>query len=153
MAITSDGGRLAFAAHDGRLHILDLASGRLRTFGGSEDAELAIGAFSPDGHTLSTSEGENVILWDSQSGVVEEILEGHSAPVGPHVFSPDGRTLYTGAEDSEAIVWDVAGDRRLGRPFRPNSALPEGRGSRARLPSTSALTGARSRPGNSWTAA
>ena len=128
MAITSDGGRLALAAQDGRLHILDLASGRVRTFGGSEDAELAIGAFSPDGHTLSTSEGENVILWDSQSGVVREILEGHSAPVGPHVFSPDGRTLYTGAEDSAAIVWDVAGDRRLGRPFQPNSALPEGEG-------------------------
>ena len=123
MAITSDGGRLALATQDGRLRILDLASGRVRTFVGSGDAELTIGAFSPNGHTLSTSHGENVILWDSQSGVVKEILEGHSAPVGPHVFSPEGPTLYTGAEDSAAIVWDVAGDRRLGRPFRPNSAF------------------------------
>jgi WD40 repeat protein len=34
-----------------------------------------------------------------------------------HAFSPDGRTLYTAGNDGRVIVWDVAGDRRLGRPF------------------------------------
>ena len=34
-----------------------------------------------------------------------------------HAFSPDGRTLYTAGNDGRVIVWDVAGNRRLGRPF------------------------------------
>ena len=49
-----------------------------------------------------------------------ETLEGHRGAVWSQAFSPDGRTLYTAGDDSSAIIWDVAGDRRLGRPFRTN---------------------------------
>ena len=118
IAISRDGRTLAAEARNGRLRLLDLASGRVQTLAGSQDVDLQVGAFSPDGSTLSTTQGEDVILWDSERGVATETLEGHAAPIGPHLFSPDGRTLYTGAEDSTAMVWDVVGDRRLGRPFR-----------------------------------
>ena len=33
--------------------------------------------------------------------------------------SADGRTLYTASIDTRVIAWDLAGDRRLDRPFDP----------------------------------
>ena len=91
MAITSDGSRLALAARDGRLRILDLASGRVRTFVGARMRSLAIGAFSPNGHTLSTSaRRECDFLGLSAERSRSEILEGHSAPVGPTSSVPTG---------------------------------------------------------------
>ena len=59
-----------------------------------------------------------MILWDVRAGVPTETFEGHARDAGVQVFSPDGRTLYTAGDDSRVIIWDVAGDRRLGRPFR-----------------------------------
>ncbi len=58
-----------------------------------------------------------MILWDVEHGVPTETLEGHAGVAETHAFSPDGRTLYTAGNDGRVIVWDVAGDRRLGRPF------------------------------------
>ena len=59
-----------------------------------------------------------MILWDVEEGVPTETLEGHAANNDEqHAFSPDGRTLYTAGNDGRVIVWDVAGDRRLWRPF------------------------------------
>jgi WD40 repeat protein len=63
-----------------------------------------------------------VILWNVEEGVPIETLEGHADITSMHAFSPDGRTLYTAGDDGRVIVWDVSGDRRLGRPF------PTGRG-------------------------
>ncbi len=123
LAITSDGNTLAAETPDRRLRLLDLDSGRVRTLAAEQDPSLEVGAFSPDGSMLSTSEGDTVTVWDVENGAATETFVGQSAPIGPHAFSPDGRTLYTGAEDSTANIWDVAGDRRLARRFRANLAL------------------------------
>jgi WD40 repeat protein len=102
-------------ASDGRLRLLDLASGRVRTL---TDAGAQPQAFSPDGRTLSTAEDDGTVsLWDVEKGIRIETLEGHAGLTETHAFSPDGRTLYTAGNDGRVIVWDVAGDRRLGRPF------------------------------------
>ena len=85
-----------------------------------------------------------MILWDVEEGVPIETLEGHADITATHAFSPDGRTLYTAGDDGRVIVWDVAGDRRLGRPF-PTGYRYEGglrRLRRLRLRSRSALTDA-----------
>jgi WD40 repeat protein len=135
-ALSPDGRTLATDAPDGGLRLLDLASGRVRTLTGRQDQLVEPRAFSPDGRTLSTSEdGGSVILWDVKKGVTTETLEGHAGVSEWHVFSPDGRTLYTagapdstslGSGDGRVIVWDVAGDRRLGRPFPTEFRSPFG---------------------------
>ncbi len=118
--ISPDGRTLAVERGAGGLRLLELASGRVRTLAGPDIGDVGIGAFSPDGRTLSTWEDDgHVILWDVERGVVTETLEGHCGR-GRHVFSPDGRTLYTAGGDS-ASIWDVRGDRRLVRPFRTNT--------------------------------
>ena len=57
------------------------------------------------------------MLWDVRRGAQIETLAGHSGEASNQVFSPDGRTLYTASADSTVIIWDVVGDRRLGRSF------------------------------------
>ena len=87
-------------------------------------------AFSRDGKVLATT---------SDDGSVERLgrADGEPAravqrPCGrrPRRRSSarDGATLYTGSSDGSVIVWDVRGERRLGRPFRfdPVAAAGEG---------------------------
>jgi DNA-binding SARP family transcriptional activator/WD40 repeat protein len=128
-AISPDGRTLAFEPGAGGLRMLDLASGRVRTVAGRDIGDLGVGAFSPDGRTLSTwVENKGVILWDVERGVETETFEGHGG--GAYVFSPDGRTLYTAGGDSASIL-DVEGDHRLIRPFRTNTKTY---GDRSELP-------------------
>ena len=124
-AISPDGRTLAVQTEDGSLRILDLPSGRARALAAARGAAaLPVGAFSPDGHTLSWADGEDVVLWDWKRGVETEILRGHAAQPLGEVFSPDGGILYTAGLDAAAIIWDVAGDRRLGQPFSTNLSNP-----------------------------
>ena len=93
-----------------------------------------------------------MIVWDLSEGRAIETLEGHREEVWDQVFSPDGRTLYTASDDSTVRIWDLAGYRRLGRPFRTNAVNDTGEPPRP--PSPSAPTGARSRSRGStagWT--
>ena len=120
-AISPDGRTLAFEPARGRrelpLRLLDLASGRVRTLA-YPDGDVGLGAFSPDGRTLSTWDDEgNVSLWDVETGAVTQTFEFPTVS-GRLVFSPDGRTLYTAGADPTAMIWDVDGDGRLMRPFR-----------------------------------
>ena len=87
-----------------------------------------------------------MILWDVRRGLPTELFEGHGGDAEMQVFSPDGRTLYTAGEDSRVIVWDVAGDRRLGVPFRTGFVTEATGPCRGALPppSRSAPTGERS---------
>jgi WD40 repeat protein/DNA-binding SARP family transcriptional activator len=144
-AVSPDGGSLAFGQTDGHVRLLDPASGRVRTMtggrpdgrrGGSpiDGAGRAIwaAAFSPDGRTLATGDGQgNVVVWDVSEGRAIETLEGHNDAITGVAFGPDGRTLYTASADSTARIWDVAGYRRLARPFRTNTVNDPGGSSRA----------------------
>ena len=76
------------------------------------------GLSSTDERWTTWDNSENVIVWDVRAGVPTETFEGHARDAGQQVFSPDARTLYTAGDNCRVIVWDVAGDRRLGPPVR-----------------------------------
>ena len=64
-------------------------------------------AFSPDGKTLASGGGDNVIhLWDIETGKRKMTLVGHTHWVFSLAFSPDGRTLASGSVDSDIRLWD-----------------------------------------------
>jgi DNA-binding SARP family transcriptional activator/WD40 repeat protein len=139
-AISADGGTLALRDPSGSLRLLDLRSGRVRTLAGAAAGDFGIGALSPDGRTLATWDESDVILWDVRTGLPTELLEGHDGDAEVQVFSPDGRTLYTAGEDSRVIVWDVAGDRRLGVPFRTGFVLESSESFSESFPSPFAIS-------------
>ena len=66
-----------------------------------------------------------MIVWNVARASAGETLEGHAGQVSGLAFSADGATLYSGGLDSKIVIWDLAGGRRLGRPFAiPDKADP-----------------------------
>ena len=129
-ALSPTADQAAFGHADGTVTLVDLNSGRKRTFSGRASSSIEAASFSPNGSTLATGADDGTVaVWSVGSGALRETLEGHSAAVQGVAFGRDGRTLYTAGSDGSVIVFDVSGARRLGQPFR-----------------YSALTGRRSTP-------
>ena len=64
-------------------------------------------AFSPDGRRIvSGSSDKSVRVWDSSTGQVQNVLEGHTHSVQSVAFSPDGRRIVSGSLDKSVRVWD-----------------------------------------------
>ena len=65
--------------------------------------------FSPDGTLIAgVVEGERVRIWNTITGDIVNVLEGHHIePVLCCAFSPDGSLLATGAGDKTYALWSV----------------------------------------------
>src|SRR5262249_34183598 len=106
LAFTPDGKLLAAGGRDGRILLLDAATGEARQqsrIRGQDDTwgpwVMAL-AFAPDGKTLATSGTEHrVRLWDLNSGKEVETPPGHADSVHSVAYSPDGRHLLTAGAD------------------------------------------------------
>ncbi|MCA9262750.1 MAG: serine/threonine protein kinase [Planctomycetales bacterium] len=77
---------------------------------GAADRVLAM-AFAPDGRTLATSGGDQVIrLWDPTTGVQRAALPGHTSEVLDLRFSPDGHLLASASDDHTVRLWRAPRD-------------------------------------------
>jgi RNA polymerase sigma factor (sigma-70 family) len=104
IAFSPDGKTLAAASGvsngNGIIYLWDLASGRLRKFGGPYEACWAF-AFSPDGKRIAMANSDDFLrVVDVQSGhIVYRIRGGTSRITWGVAFSPDGTLLATHEND------------------------------------------------------
>jgi RNA polymerase sigma factor (sigma-70 family) len=77
-------------------------------------------ALSPDGKILATGinhfdpdRAGEVALWDTNTGKLVSLLQGHKELVHALAFAPDGRTLASASHDNTVKVWDRATGKEL----------------------------------------
>ena len=106
ISFNSDGQLLAIGSHHGNIHIWDANIGRYRYV--DRHGRLRSISFSPDGQMLASGGGQNLFLWNAQTG--ERIYPGfvgHTGWINSVSFSPDGQTLASAAEDNTIRLWSV----------------------------------------------
>ena len=71
-------------------------------------------AHSPDGVSLISIVGDEIMIADAGSGKLLHRLKGHGARwIIGHAFSVDGKRLVTGGRDHTAIIWDLATGKKI----------------------------------------
>ncbi len=118
-------GRLAFN-HDGSYLACGCRDGSVELWEISEDAnpkffKILIGnyhhinelAFGLPSLLATVSLGENIRLWDVQSGKLLRTFHGYSRLIGGNAFSPDGSLLVQGDANGMVRIYDVPGQRYL----------------------------------------
>jgi serine/threonine protein kinase len=74
-------------------------------FGSTASVETV--AFSPDGRTLASGDGDEAELWNVDSGQRTYTFKGHSAWMLSIAFRPGFRPLAIGSVDNTIKLWDV----------------------------------------------
>ncbi len=64
-------------------------------------------AWSPDGHSIATTNSDTVRVWDASTGRLRSTLLGHTGPVFSVAWSSDSTRVVSGGSDGTARVWDV----------------------------------------------
>ncbi len=109
--ISGDAGTAVIGEFRGSI-VWNLRTGAARRlFGNSSDEVVAL---DRHGRTAMTSGYDGrVRIWDTRTGRLSTILNGHSGIVSRGWLSDDGRVGATGSDDRTARVWDIATGTQL----------------------------------------
>ena len=115
IAISPDAKTLAVGVKDGRVVLLDAASGKEKlTLTGHEGLPVTKVVFNPKGDKVA-SVGRDSVLRESDvnNGKQLKSLTGHENPTRTVAYSPDGQTLASGGEDTRIVLWNEESGKLL----------------------------------------
>lgn len=111
VAFSADGGLLAAACLDARVHVFDAASGAVLHVieGAAESVECV--RWHPRGRVLLAGDGAGgAWLWSltapEKGAQLMQALHGHGDVLVGAEFTPDGKRIVTASADGTARVWD-----------------------------------------------
>ena len=95
------------------LLLVDAGTGRItRRLYGLPGLNSSMVAWSPDGRHVAGTAGDGAaVVWDPETGEIEQTLLTEDATTYGLAFSPDGSTLYTGGSNRQVQAWDLDGYR------------------------------------------
>ena len=107
---------LAIGDENGRIRLIDLATGAETNSLTAFDGEIASLAFSPDGALLAATARFThtaIKLFSTQTGAEAGQLLGHVSWVRGLTFTADGRRLVSAGADQTVRIWDIQERREL----------------------------------------
>jgi WD40 repeat protein len=104
-------------AQDGKLRLLDVATGEVVRQLEGHQGPVGSAAFAPDGKSLASGGMDGTVrLWDTATGTELRRLEGHQKGISSVAFAPDGKILASGSwGEADIRLWDVATGKERGR--------------------------------------
>ena len=119
---------VALRGHTGRIFGVDFGPYGSVLATGSDDDTVKLWSVSAhsapiyrlavrhDGKQYATASRDGTVrIWATESGILAEVLEGHTNRVADVVFFPDGRRIATASWDGTSIIWDLVEHRLLHR--------------------------------------
>ena len=118
VTFSADGRSVAAAGRDQKIHVWEVATGKLMGVLAGHEKPVQQMDFSPDGRLLASAGRDGTArIWEIVSGTQLASLKAapaqdaadSSPPLMTAVaFSPSGRYLATGSTDSSIILWDIS---------------------------------------------
>lgn len=117
MCFSPDGSKIARGDSYLVLRLYDTSTGEFVTTSrvNERDGSSIINeCFNPDGTMVAASKGNEIYLWDAQTGKHKITLIGHTNEVKCVCFNPDGTAIATTSYDGTARIWDAhTGERKM----------------------------------------
>jgi WD40 repeat protein len=113
-ALSPDHKRLAWPRTDGKVLLLDAATGKEIRRLDASTAAATDAAFSHDGKLLAVACWDHLVkIFDASTGDVVCTCTGHAAPVTAVTFGPTGKRVFSAGSDGVIKVWDAATGKEI----------------------------------------
>ncbi len=109
IAADPNGNSIATCSRDKTVKIWNSTTGELISTFTEQDSVYSI-AFTNDGRFLASASGNNVNIWEVETGIIRSSLQGHSKTVTCLTISPDNNFIASGSEDTTIKIWKYTVD-------------------------------------------
>ncbi len=109
VALNEEKNMVATGSHDSTAKLYNLSGRLIHTLKGHEDCVHSV-SIQPSGKLIATgARDQNVMLWDSKTGMCIRSWRAHLSWVRSVVFDSTGQQILTGGKDGIARLWTLDG--------------------------------------------